>query len=400
MELNEISEELKQMIDNKELQAYYQPQYNIMTGEVIGAEALLRCERNDGTVIPPNELVERLEKTEQILNVDWYIAECVCAFLKKQEELNIERVPIAINFSRLHFWEVDFARKLCILADDYDVPHDMLIVEITETALTGQNQKISFWVSELHEYGFLVAIDNFGSELSSINFVKDISVDILKVDRALLSHNCEIERERVILECVFYFASRMKIPSIVVGVETKEQLSFLKTNGCIMAQGYLFDKPMKEDDFLKLMSDKQGHEAQKESLFSMQVTSNVSSILLDVIFQEYPLVILANLTRNSFFMVSYDKFSSTSCSPTGDFDECIKHASLTMCEEDREKFYETFCTKHQLEVYSQGKRSLTMRTSQIGDDGIYRPVEIKNFFVKEEGIDDILVVSLSHNIEE
>jgi hypothetical protein len=99
-------------------------------------------------------------------------------------------------------------------------------------------------------------------------------------------------------------------------------------------------------------------------------------------------------------MVSYDKFSSTSCSPTGDFDECIKHASGTICEEDREKFYETFSTKSQLEVYAQGKRSIVMRTSQIGDDGVYRRVEIKNFFVKEEGINDILVVSLSHNIEE
>jgi hypothetical protein len=124
------------------------------------------------------------------------------------------------------------------------------------------------------------------------------------------------------------------------------------------------------------------------------------NLLMDAIFQKYPLVIFSNLTRNSFYMMAYDNFSSKSCHASGTFDDFIAHGTSTMHADDQELFATTFSRQNLLKAYADGKKVVKIITRQIGDDGIYRKVETMDFFVKSPAVDDILVISLCDNLEE
>jgi hypothetical protein len=121
---------------------------------------------------------------------------------------------------------------------------------------------------------------------------------------------------------------------------------------------------------------------------------------MDAIFQKYPLVNFSNLTRNSFYMMAYDNFSSKSCPASGTFDHLIAHGASTMHPEDQHLFAATFCRQNLLKAYAEGKNVVKLITRQIGDDGIYRKVETMDFFVKSPAVDDVLVISLCDNLEE
>jgi hypothetical protein len=121
---------------------------------------------------------------------------------------------------------------------------------------------------------------------------------------------------------------------------------------------------------------------------------------MDAIFRKYPLVIFSNLTRNSFYMMAYDNFSSKSCPASGTFDDLIAHGTSTMHPEDQSIFSETFGRQNLLRAYAQGKQVVKSITRQIGDDGVYRKVETMDFFVKSPSADDVLVISLCDNLEE
>lgn len=390
--------EIKDAMCRHELRAYYQPQYDAITNKLVGAEALVRWIKNDGNMVMPGDFIPQLEKSDVILDVDWYMLKEVCTFLKQQEEQGVQSVPIAVNFSRLHIFEDVFRQQLCDIVDQYGVSRKMIEVEITESAFVDQSEKIARWIKEIRDEGFRVAIDDFGSGLSSLSFVKDISVDVLKIDKSLLSRNCEDEKERIVLESIFNFAHRLKLTTVAEGVETREQLGFLRTCGCKVIQGFLFAKPMPEREFAEVCH-RDVETGEMEDILTIQAPSSATQLLLEAIFIRYPLVIFSNLTRNSYYMMAYDNFSATSCPSTGVFEELIEHGSTTMHPEDRELFKTTFSISNQLEAYERGERYIRLVTRQMGDDGVYRKVETSNYFVKNPSVEDVLVISLCHNLE-
>lgn len=319
--------EIRTALDNHELKAYYQPQYDAITNKLVGAEALVRWIKPDGSVIMPGSFIPQLEEDNAILELDWYILREVCAFLEKRQEEGIYCVPVAVNFSRLHVYEDDFVEQLCGITDQYSVPRKLLEVEITESAFVEQSEKIAEWIGGIRDAGFRVAIDDFGSGLSSLSFVKDISVDVLKIDKSLLSRNCEDEKERIVLESIFNFAHRLKLTTVAEGVETREQLGFLRTCSCKVIQGFLFAKPMPETEFFELCK-KGDKEGEMEDILLVQAPSSATQLLLEAVFIRYPLVIFSNLTRNSFYMMAYENFTAQSCPSTGVFDELIAMVHL------------------------------------------------------------------------
>jgi hypothetical protein len=253
-------------------------------------------------------------------------------------------------------------------------------------------------VASIREQGFDVAVDDFGSGLSSLSLIKDISANVLKIDKSLLSGNCENEKERILLESIFDFAHRLNLVTIAEGVETKEQLGFLRTCDCKLIQGYIFAKPMPESEFAELCSNYVSTD-DMEDILSIQAPASVTQLLMQVIFTRYPLVIMSNLTRNSFYMMAYDNFSSRSCPSTGVFSELIEHGSSTMYGEEKELFKRTFSIDNLMEAYNRGEKSVTLVTRQIGDDGIYRRVETTDYFVKNPSVNDVLVITLCQNLE-
>lgn len=397
-EVDTLYEEVKAAMDRHELKVYYQPKYNALTNQLKGAEALVRWIKADGTMVMPGSFIPQLEQGKGIVELDWYMLNEVCAFLKEQADKGIHSVPVAVNFSRMHIYEEDYVERLCRTVDRYGIPHKLIEVEITESALVDQSDRIAEHISGIREAGFCVAIDDFGSGLSSLSFVKDIPVDVLKIDKSLLSRNCEDEKERIVLESIFNFAHRLKLTTVAEGVETREQLGFLRTCDCKLIQGFLFAKPMAEQDFMEICRNREEAE-ETEDILLTQAPSSATNLLLEAVFTRFPLVIFANLTRNSFYMMAYENFTSRTCPSTGVFDELIQHGASTMHPEDEELFRSTFTISNLMDAYNRGEKSVSVVTRQMGDDGVYRRVETTDYFVKNPSVDDVLVIALCQNLD-
>ena len=385
-------------VNNKEIKVFYQPKFDSINGKAVGAEALARWIGADGKVIPPGEFIPLLEETGLITVLDWYMLEEVCAFLKNERSEGRNVVTVSVNFSRVHTKEADYVQHLCGIVDGYSVPHELVEVEITESAMATDGNNIIDFIAKIREAGFSVSIDDFGSGLSSLNFVKDVPANVIKIDKSLLSGNCENEKERIVLESIFDFAHRLKLVTVCEGVETKEQLGFLRTCGCEIIQGFLFAKPMPEEDFRNvLMNAKEAKDT--EDILLTQAPASATQLLLDVVFKRYPLIIMSNLSRNSFYMMAYENFSTQSCPSTGVYTELIVHGASTMHPDDKQLFIDTFDLRDQIESYNNGQRTRSVITRQLGDDGVYRKVETTNYYVKNPSADDILAITLSRSIE-
>ena len=252
------------------------------------------------------------------------------------------------------------------------------------------------WVRRVRDAGFRVAIDDFGSGLSSLGFLKDLPVDVLKIDRALLSGNCENERERVLLESILLFANRLNMTTVAEGVETGEQLSFLRTSGCKRIQGYLMARPMTEAEYLARCQEPT---PEAEDVLGSQTPSTAMFLLLEAVFTRFPLVIYANITQNSYYMMAYEFFNTHKCASSGVFDELIAGGAETMHPEDQEAFRSIFTRENLLAAHAQGEKSVSIVTRQLGDDGVYRRVETTDYFVSNISTDDVLIIALCHNLE-
>lgn len=394
--MENIIEEIKNAIEKHELCAYYQPQYDAMTDRLVSAEALVRWIKGDGHIVPPMDFIPQLEETDAVTMVDWYMAEEVC---KTLQELGPKAIPIAVNFSRWHVKEDDFSEHLTGLLEKYSIPADLFEVEITESALVAEESAILPWIRNVRGVKIRVAIDDFGSGLSSLQFIKDMPIDILKIDRSLLSSNCQAEKERIVLESIFYFANRLKLDTIAEGVETKEQLGFLRTCDCKKIQGFLFAKPMPREAFVELCRSSNQTKKESQDILEIQTPAHAMQLLMDAVFQKYPMIIYINLTRNTYYMMAYDDYTTKSCPATGDFEELVRGGAATMAPEDREEFAMTFSRQNLLNEYHSGAKTVQLVTWQMGDDGIYRRCETTDVFVKSPSSDDVLVISLCRAIE-
>lgn len=387
-------EEILAAIERREIQVYYQPLYDVLTNRMKGAEALARWIKPDGTVLLPGKFVPQLEETDAICTLDWYMLREVCTFLRDHLEMNSHH--ISVNFSRWHFRNPAFLSELCAVVDSYGLPHRLISVEITESAAVDCGLDAVKWVSEVREAGFRVAIDDFGSGLSSLSFLKDVPADVLKIDRSLISGNCETDRERALLECIFYYTQRLHIVTVAEGVETEEQLSFLRTSGCEMAQGYYMAHPMPGTVYSALF-----HEPKPElpDVLLNQSAAGAQQLLIEAVFQRFPLIIYANITRNSYYMMAYESFTTQTCPGAGVFDELIAGGAATMHPEDRETFATAFGRENLLAAHARGEKCVSVVTRQLGDDGVYRRVETADYFVTNPSTDDVLIIALCHTLE-
>ena len=233
-----------------------QPQCRVSTGRVVGAESLARWRKADGTRIPPDKFVPVLEKYGFVTDLDQFIWEEVCRWLRKWMDSGHTPLPISVNVSQVDIFTIDVPQFFDNLTKKYNLPKSALKIEITESAYVSDTTAVKEAVQKLREMGFIVLMDDFGSGYSSLNMLRKLNVDIIKLDAQFLRLN-DIDSEKGIhiLETIINMTQTMALPVIVEGVENEQQVSFLADLGCRYIQGYHFYRPMEVADFEKLISD-------------------------------------------------------------------------------------------------------------------------------------------------
>lgn len=248
---------IKKALKNKEFDFYLQPKINIETGKIVGAEALVRWIQSDGTVKEPAAFLPIMEETGSIVELDFYIYEKVFKYIQKLAKANKELVPISLNVSRRHLNDMEFANKVHQLAIKYNVLPVLIEFEITENIFIQSLENAKTLIKRLNSYGYQISVDDFGSGFSSLNILKDLNFDILKIDRKFISGDrYDSQKNKAIMSSVIDMAKKLKMGVILEGVETIDHVKFMKTLGCIIAQGYFFDKPLNKEEFLEHVEDK------------------------------------------------------------------------------------------------------------------------------------------------
>lgn len=251
---NEILEEFDAALRAEEFQVYFQPQYNHSTGMLIGAEALVRWVSPKLGFISPADFIPVLEDEGRISELDLYVFEQVCKFLRHCIDCNLPLVRISVNMSRNDVLCENFVERQDQIRRKYEIPIKLVHMELTETAAVAGSQVIISTIEKLHHLGYTVEMDDFGSGYSSLNVLKDIDFDVLKLDLKFIAGSIGNDRGGTILSSIVRMAKWLKLPVIAEGVETVEQADFLKSVGCDYIQGFLYSKPVPADEYERLLS--------------------------------------------------------------------------------------------------------------------------------------------------
>lgn len=247
---HKILDSVQDALKNHEFKLYLQPKVNMITGEMIGAEALVRWVHPELGFVFPNKFIPLLERENMIYEVDKYIWEETCKILKLRKERGLKAIPISINVSRGDFYEKDLIDVLIQLVNKYDLNREQLHLEIIERAYVNDSEHIFVVLSELRKNGFIIEMDDFGTGESSLAMLAQMPVDYLKLERYFLVAAEDNKRQLEIIRLIINLAKTLEMNVIAEGVETDEQAAVLLSMGCQCAQGYLYGRPAPAQEFL------------------------------------------------------------------------------------------------------------------------------------------------------
>ena len=241
--------DMKEALENNEFVIFLQPVYSLHEEKVISAEALVRWMHPEKGLIAPGGFIPFFEKNGLIARLDYYIWELVCTYQRKRIDSGMPEMPISMNISRMSLYNPRLSDDIIALVEKYNVPPRLIKLEITESAYTDNPGQLLVTMANLQSYGFIILMDDFGSGYSSLNMLKDIPVDILKLDMCFLRDFEKSDKSGNILTSVVRMAKWLGIPVVAEGVETQNQLDFLREIGCDFIQGYFFSRPIPTTDF-------------------------------------------------------------------------------------------------------------------------------------------------------
>ena len=250
MNEQELLLSFKQAMTESHIFVCYQPKMNYATGRMIGAEALMRWKHPEFGLQYPSDFIPVLEKNGLLPEADLAVLEMVCRFQRKCLDENIPVVPISFNMSRYDILQHNYVGRIEQIRQKYQIPVRFLHVEITESSAIGGAELVIDVLKQLHCLGYTVEMDDFGSGYSSLNILKDLEVDVIKLDMRFLSKG-KTGRGGAILSSVVQMSKWLDTPVIAEGVETIEQADYMKSIGCSYIQGYLFSKPITEEEFIQ-----------------------------------------------------------------------------------------------------------------------------------------------------
>lgn len=249
MQEKQVESRMVAALNNKEFVVYFQPKIDLRTNRIVGAEALVRWKINESTVIPPNDFIPIFEKNGFINQVDFYVYESVFAKMREWARLGHKMIPISVNISRTHISEKDFVTKMKNLVNRYNIPPEMVELEITEGIFLSDKAPLIEVLNNLKKIGFHLSIDDFGTGYSSLNLLRHLKMDVLKLDKDFFDQDKISSKESIVLANVIRMSKELGMVVLSEGVETKEQAEYLASIGCDLAQGYYFARPMPMEEF-------------------------------------------------------------------------------------------------------------------------------------------------------
>lgn len=251
MDDQEILAAFPQALAAGEFVVYYQPKVRIADKSIYGAEALVRWVR-DGQVVTPARFIPQLEREGSVCRLDYYILEQVCVFLKSRLDKGLKIVPVSVNFSRRHLEEDDLVERITGTIDRFGIDRSYIEIELTESEDYQNYEIMSSVIGRLKERGISTSIDDFGTGFSSLNMIKKVDLDTIKIDKSLIPFddvNNNKHQDIVMFASIIDLIGRLGKKSVAEGVETTQQLDYLEKLGCDIVQGYVFDKPLPKDEF-------------------------------------------------------------------------------------------------------------------------------------------------------
>ena len=248
----ELEMKMERALRNGEFIPYLQPKYELENETIGGAEALVRWMDPVEGMIVPNEFIPLFEKNGFIVELDLYMFEQVCRLVEKWNKNGYRIIPISVNMSRGHFSVPGFFERYMQILSRYDVPDRSIEIELTESLFYNEMSMLKELIDKIHEAGMLCSIDDFGSGYSSLNMLKEVEVDALKLDRVFFKETEDNKRSKSVINSVIHLAQDLELRTISEGVEVRSQVDYLKEAECDYIQGYIFARPMPVSDFEKI----------------------------------------------------------------------------------------------------------------------------------------------------
>ena len=260
MDEKEISSVFPKALEDMEFMVFYQPKVNLEDNSVCGGEALVRWMKN-GEIIPPAQFIPVLEREGKISSIDFYVFETVCKSLKRWIDMGIDPVRISVNFSKLNLYNRNLTNEILAIMKKYGVTNRHIEIELTEMSGYEDYEALCMFINNMKELGIKTSIDDFGTGYSSFNLIKDLNADIIKLDRSFLANidnrmEKQSRTDEIVIKNIVNMVNELDMEVVAEGVETAAQAEFLKKINCLKVQGFLFDKPMPEKDFERILSQK------------------------------------------------------------------------------------------------------------------------------------------------
>lgn len=243
-----IEYDMERALRENQFKVYYQSKHKTSTGQLVGAEALVRWDHRELGLMGPNDFVPVFEKNGFIKKMDAYVRDVVFSDMERWRINNYRMVPISVNLSRRDFEDMDLVDSILYSTRKHNIDHSLLCFEITETASVDNQTAIIRAVNRLRDNGFTVALDDFGSGYSSLSLLNEMSLDSLKIDRDLLGYINDGKGQYLLDTCI-KLGQNYNLSTEVEGVETKEQYEMLKAMDCDSVQGFYFARPLPADVF-------------------------------------------------------------------------------------------------------------------------------------------------------
>lgn len=243
-----MEEELIDSIKRKEFTIHLQPKVDTKTEKLVGAEALVRKKGKDGLIMP-DEFVPSYEESGIITILDLFVLEEVCKLQKKWRENQFPLLPISLNESRMHMKDPKHISKLQYILDKYQANANLIELEMTETSVVEDIKLAKKAAISARNLGFIISMDDFGTGYSSFNILKDIDIDVLKIDKSFFENLEENKKAQIIIETIVDMSQKLNIKTVAEGIETKGQVDFLKEIKCDMIQGYYYSRPLEIQKF-------------------------------------------------------------------------------------------------------------------------------------------------------
>ncbi|MBS6645056.1 MAG: EAL domain-containing protein [Clostridiaceae bacterium] len=252
-EEKDVESHMLAALENKEFVVFYQPKVELKTGKIACSESLVRWISKSGSVIPPDKFIPVFESKYMIDRLDQYVFEEVCRFLSARLKHGKRVLPVSVNVSRLQFFDQNFVNRYVEIRDRYQVPPELLEIEFTESIAIDNTSLLTRIVERLRQAGFSCSIDDFGKGYSSLSLLKTLPFDVLKIDRFFFAESNDPERDMDVVQGIVELVHKFHIRTVAEGVESKKQVERLKQIGCDYVQGYVFYRPMPQDEYERLL---------------------------------------------------------------------------------------------------------------------------------------------------